>query len=68
MRDGTSEVLKVAARLEQCADAATVIAANAKPGSDRQGWSEVAQDYADMAGTFRAAVLIDNPDVTESTA
>ena len=68
MQDGISEVLKVAARLEQRADAATVIAANATPGSHRQGWSKVAQDYADMAGTLRAAVLIDNPDVMESTA
>ena len=68
MRDGISEVLKVAARLEQRADAATAIAANATPGVDRQGWSKVAQDYADMAGSLRAAALIDSPDVMESVA
>jgi len=32
----------------------------------RDGICEV--DYADLAGTLRAAVLIDNPDITESTA
>ena len=68
MQDGISDVLKVAARLEQRADTATVIAANATPGFDRQGWSTVVQDYADMAGPLRAAVLINNSDVVESTA
>jgi hypothetical protein len=53
MRDGIREVLKVAATLEQRADATTVIAANATPGFDRHGWSKVAQDYADMAGRLR---------------
>jgi hypothetical protein len=65
MRDGMSEVLKVAAWLTRRADAATAIAANATPGFDRQGWSKMAQDYAD---TLRVAVLIDKPDMTEATA
>lgn len=68
MRDRISEVLRVAARLARRAEVATAIAANATPGFDRQGWSKVAQDYADMADMLRAVVLIDNPDMTEITA
>ncbi|MDD2794641.1 hypothetical protein [Acidocella sp.] len=68
MRDSTIEVLKVAARLAHHADAAWAIAANATPGIDRLYWSKVGQDYADMAGTLRAAVLIDNPDMVEIAA
>jgi hypothetical protein len=67
MQDGISDVLKVAARLARRADAAMAIAANAAAGFDRQGWSKVAQDYAAMADTLRAAVVIDNPQMTEIT-
>jgi hypothetical protein len=68
MRGTSNEVLKVAARLANRADAAWAIAANAMPGIDRLYWSKVGQDYADMAGTLRAAVLIDNPDIVEIAA
>lgn len=43
-------------------------AANATPGCDQQSWSNMAQDYDDMAGTLRVAVLIDNLDMTEIAA
>jgi hypothetical protein len=35
---------------------------------EQQGWSKVAQNYVDMAGMLRAAVLIDYPDMMEIAA
>jgi hypothetical protein len=58
-----NEVLDVAARLARRANTAWAIAARTMPGTDRLYWSQVAQDYADMAAKLRAAVLIDTADV-----
>jgi hypothetical protein len=57
-----NEILNVAAKLEKRCEAARAIAANALPGLDRLYWSKVAQDYADMAGTLRATVVLHHPE------
>jgi hypothetical protein len=44
-----------------------VIAAQAVPETDRLYWSQVAQDYADMAAKLLAAVVIDTADVERNT-
>jgi hypothetical protein len=62
MLDSTNEVLTVAAKLEKRCESARGIAANALPGIDRLYWSKVAQDYADMAGTLRASIALQNPE------
>jgi hypothetical protein len=63
MGEVSNEVLNVAARLARRANNAWAIAATAMPGTDRLHWSQVAQDYADVAAKLRAAALIDAADV-----
>jgi hypothetical protein len=57
-----NEILNVAAKLEKRCEAARAIAANALPGLDRLYWSKVAQDYAAMARTLRATVVLHHPE------
>jgi hypothetical protein len=66
MLDTTNEILNVAAKLEKRCEAARAIAANALPGLDRLYWSKVAQDYADMAGTLRATIVLHHPEPMEA--
>lgn len=68
MREGETEGLKMAAVLTRRTEAACAFAGNATPGIDRLHWSNVGQDYAEMVGTLRGAVLIDNPDMVEIAA
>jgi hypothetical protein len=63
MGQARNEVLSVAARLARRADTAWTIAAKAMPGTDQLCWSQMGQDYAEMAAKLRAAVLIDTADL-----